>query len=167
MKYFFSIIFIHALSSCALQTTKSSMNYSTLKNFSFKTTTKEDVIRHLGQPNEILLRKNHQTLLYNDKIKKYHRASININTSTNLVTGYAWVPFPDEKESKIDGALSNLDKNFFIEIADPNSASAHYISAMVQLTDTKNGMTIMYDKRTKTVDAIAFFSTQERSTSSK
>ena len=113
MNYFLAILSISFLSSCAMQTTKSNMNYSTLKSFNFKTTTKEDVIRQLGQPNEILLRSNHQTLLYNDKIKKYHRASVNISTTTNLVTDFAWVPFPDEKESKIDGALLNLDKNSF------------------------------------------------------
>ena len=113
------------------------------------------------------MRKNHQTLLYNDKVKKYHRASINISTTTNLVTEYAWVPFPDENESEIDGALSGLDVRSFKEFADPASANAHYISSMVQLVDKKNGITILYNKQTKDVDAIAFFSNQERNTSSK
>ncbi len=166
MKFFYIIFSLFVCTSCSSLPVKNSLNYSKLKIFDFSSTTKKDVIDQLGQPDDIIFRNNHQTLLYNDKVKKYHRASINISTSTNLVTGYVWVPFPNEKEFKIDTAMSDFDKASFKETEDPNTVNAHYISYTVQLVDERNGITIMYNKSTKSVDAIAFFNKLDRTTSS-
>ncbi len=155
---------MYFLTSCGFFSTKNNLQYSTLKSFSFKTTTKEDVIRQLGQPNEILVDGNRQTLHYNDKANSHQRASIYISSATNLLDSYLWIPPLDEKESKFDGAISNFGKTSFEELPDIYSLP-HFISSTVRVKDKKNGISIMYNRHTKAVDAIGFSGSKERSTS--
>lgn len=167
-KFIYLFIFM-LISSCITNTKRnSSLTYQALKELKLNVATSEDVIRKFGQPDETKNNdSSYKTFYYYDKVEKYHRASLNIDTATNLLINYLWIPFPDEKESEIDGALSDFDKASFKEFPDPSAAKAHYISSKVQLIDKTNGITIMYNKRTKYVDAIGFTSYRERSTSSQ
>ncbi len=166
-KFIYLLTFL-LLSSCITRTKNNNiLTYQSLKELKINVATSEEVIKKFGQPGEVENNNDGtQTFYYYDKIKKYQRISMNINTTTNLVTDYAWVPFSDEKESEIDGALSGLDRKSFKEFPDPASVNAHYISSMVQLVDEKNGITILYNKHTKDVDAIGFSDNQETKTTS-
>lgn len=162
------IIFL-LISSCVTNTKKNNiLTYQSFKELKVNIATEEDVIKKLGQPGEIENNDDGtKTFYYYDKIKKYQRISLNIDTANNLLINCLWIPFPDEKESEIEGALSGFDKSSFKELPDPRAAKAHYISSMMYLIDKKNGITILYNRRTKDVDAIGFTSYRERSTSSQ
>ncbi len=164
--YLFTLIFI---SSCITNTKNNNvLTYQSFKELKVNVATREDVIKKFGQPGEVENNSDGtQTFYYYDKVKKYQRISLNIDTSNNILINNLWIPFPNEKESEIDGALSGFDKESFKEFPDPSAAKAHYISSMLYLIDKKNGITILYNKRTKYVDAIGFTSYRERSTSSQ
>ena len=129
--------------------------------------TKEDIINKFGQPDEVdNSDDNDQALIYNDKETKYHKASIYINSTTNLLDRYMWIPMDGEKESKLDGATSSFGKTSFVELPDIYSLPCH-ISSIARIRDDKNGISIMYNKKTKHVDAIGYSGSKERSTSSQ
>ncbi len=164
-KLTYLIIFI-LLSSCITQN-KNTLTYQSLREMKISSATKEDIINKFGQPNEIDNRDGtDQALIYNDKETKYQRASIYINTTTNLLDRYMWIPIEGEKESKLDGATSSFGQTSFIELPDIYSLPCH-ISSIARIRDEKNGISIMYNKNTKDVDAIGYSGNQERSTSSQ
>ena len=163
--YLFTLMLI---SSCISYTKKSStLSYQSLHQLKINSSTKEEIINKFGLPDEV---KNndgtYQTLIYNDKKTKYHRTSINISTANNRIINYLWIPFEGEKESKFDGAISNFGKTSFEELPDIYSLP-HFISSTVRVKDKKNGISIMYNKHTKSVDAIGFFGSPDRTTSSQ
>ena len=168
MNKFIYLFILILLSSCI--TTKKNNDiliYKSLHELKMNSSTKEEIINKFGLPDEV---KNndgtYQTLIYNDKKTKYQRASINISTVNNRINSYLWIPFEGEKESKFDGAISNFGKTSFEELPDIYSLP-HFISSTVRVKDKKNGISIMYNRHTKAVDAIGFSGPQDRSTSSQ
>lgn len=165
----FIYLFISILLSSCITAKKNSgiLSYKSLHELKINSSSKEEIINKFGLPDEV---KNndgsYQTLIYNDKKTKYHRASINISTHNNRINSYLWIPFEGEKESTFDGAISNFGKTSFEELPDIYSLP-HFISSTVRVKDKKNGISIMYNKHTKTVDAIGFSGNQERKTSSQ
>lgn len=161
MKFLILLFFLTACSSFSKNSFNYFNSYEGAKSFRIGQDSKSDIQKKMGIPFNEISNNESDILVYVDPSTDLQRYSFSFSKKSGLLTNVLWMPSSKDKEKTLQ-FTKELFKDARFEETVEKVRYHQAIPTESTLTDRKNGISILYDIPTKSVQAISFSENESR-----
>ena len=155
-------VFILSACTTSIKNNPTFLVYEDIRQFQIDVTTEDDILSALGQPTQKSDEGGISTYIYDDSRTSGQRLSMTFQTAEKKLSSLLWIPYEGEKEASLNYLKNEFKKANFKEVPDIQRNPHAIISGAVSYIDEKLGITIRYDQKSQSVEAIALYSVKSR-----